>query len=127
MFLAQAFGLYLLIAGIALIAQPKAMNDLVDLFASNRGAVMMGGLVTLIVGIPLVLVHNIWGGPFWQTLVTILVWATFLKGVARVWMPNMVIAKGRAMMRYQGAMRALVIAMTLAGLYLCYVGFGFGM
>lgn len=127
MFLAQAFGLYLAIAGIALLAQPKAMNDIIDLFSDSRAAVMVGGLVALVIGIPLVLVHSIWGGPFWQVLVSLLAWATFLKGAMRTLMPGVVMNWANAMKGYMGAMKVMTIIMLVAGLYLCYVGFGFGM
>ena len=127
MFLAQAFGLYLVIGGVALLARPKVMHDIIDLFARNEAAVMMGGFLSLVVGIPLVLVHSVWDGPLWQTIVTVLVWLTFLKGLVRVLVPGMVLSWGNAFKRNTGALKVAVIVMLLVGLYLCYVSFGIGM
>ena len=41
---------------------------------------MMGGFVAMIIGIPLVLIHNLWGSTL-EVTVSILVWITFFKGV----------------------------------------------
>lgn len=122
-FLAQAFGLYLVIGALALLINKKAMQDLIDLLAKNRSSVMLGGFLTLIVGIPLVLSHNIWDGT-WRTVVTVLAWLTLLKGITRVMMPEMVVAWGSYFEKNRGLLKSLLLFMLAVGGYLLYVGFG---
>ena len=123
-FLAQAFGLYLLIGGVALLLNRGAIEGFIDMLTGSRSAVMLGGFMVLIIGIPLVLVHNIWDGEPWQTLVTILVWLTFLKGLARVLVPDMVSDWGNYFRQKHDLLRYLIILMVAVGAYLLYVGFG---
>lgn len=127
MFLAQAFGLYLAIAGVAMLLNPKLINGLVKTLAGSHAAIAAGGFLSLILGIPLILIHNIWDGDMVTTIVTVLAWATFLKGITRIMMPGMVMGWSESFMQNQGLLKGMLVVMTLVGLYLCYVGFGFGM
>ena len=123
-FLAQALGLFLVISGVALLVRPQAMKDLTDVFSGNRAAVMMGGYLSLIVGIPLVLVHSVWDGALWQTVISVLAWLTLVKDVVRVFAPDTVVSWGRALQRSMGLLKLIILVMVLVGLYLLYVGFG---
>lgn len=126
MFLAQAFGLYLVIGGVALFVYPQAMNRLADLLSSDRATIMMGGFVVLLVGIPLVLIHSVWDTTL-EVVVSVLAWLTFLKGAVRLLLPDMVASWSKAIMRSQGAIKVALVLMVVVGAYLCYVGFGFSM
>jgi len=124
-FLAQALGLFMAISGAALLVRPQSVKDLIRAFSGDRGAVMMGGFLSLIVGIPLVLIHSVWDGELWQTMVTLVAWVTLVKGVMRVFAPDTVISWGKAFEQKQGLLKLIVIATIVYGLYLMYVGFGF--
>ncbi len=123
LFLAQAFGIFFVITGLGLVLQPSVLQKLFTRYSSNRADVMMGGVLSLIVGIPLVLVHNIWQGT-WEILVTVIVWITFLKGMSRVLLPDMVVSMAHKMQHKHGMVKAMLWIMIVLGAYLMYVGFG---
>lgn len=122
-FLAQAFGLYFLIGGVALLMNQELTNGLIKKFSSHADDVAMGGFIALIIGIPLVLVHNVWEGT-WQIVVTIIAWLTFLKGVVRVFAPRAVTVWSQSLGKQPGVLRIMLLLMIVVGVYLTSVGFG---
>tara|TARA_B100000745_G_C20139723_1_gene390723 strand:+ start:135 stop:524 length:390 start_codon:yes stop_codon:yes gene_type:complete len=124
LFLAQVFGIYFVIGGIGLILKPKTLPKFIQRFSSNRVDVMMGGFLALLIGAPLVLLHNIWDGAVYQTVVTVLVWLTFLKGAARILMPDAVVTLAQKMEHKPNLVNAMLWLMVVLGGYLLYVGFG---
>lgn len=126
LFLAQAFGIYLVIGGVAMLAYPQAMDKLATMLSSDRASIMMGGFVALVVGVPLVLIHSLWNTTL-EIIVSVLAWLTFLKGAVRLLLPDMVASWTKAFMKNQNAIRIILVVMVVVGAYLCWVGFGFSM
>jgi hypothetical protein len=122
LFLAQAFGLYFVIGGIALLVRPKGIVMLKETLGTPR-SIYLTGFFALMVGIPLVLIHNIWDGS-WRVIITIMAWLALLKGVARVFFPEMVVDWLQNLASNEGMVKVLVWLMILVGLNLLYVGFG---
>lgn len=120
-FLAQVFGLYFLIAGIALLVRPQAMQSLMKVL-NTRTYVYMTGFVALLIGVPLVLIHNVWDGS-WRVIITVLCWLALLKGVARLYAPAAVADWVEGLAKNKGMMQILIIIMVILGAYLTYVGF----
>ncbi|NCN52300.1 hypothetical protein GW943_00605 [Candidatus Parcubacteria bacterium] len=120
-FLAQVFGLYFVITGIAMIVRPRAVETLIATLA-KRDFIFVTGFVALFIGVPLVLMHNIWDGT-WRVVVTVIVWAALLKGVMRLFMPDMTAEWGKRLAGNRNMIRLLVWAITLVGFYLLYVSF----
>ena len=123
LFLAQAFGLYFLIGGLGLVLNQSSLKSFIARFSSDRASVMMGGFVALLVGIPLVLIHNLWGGTL-EIIVSVLVWITFIKGAVRVLVPDMLVKMSENLSNKIGMIKLMVWIMVAFGAYLTYVGFG---
>lgn len=121
-FLAQVFGLYLLISSAGLLLHPFATQELMSKWSSDRVIVFFGGFFALLIGVPLILLHNVWTGT-WEILVTVLVWTIFLKGLMRVLAPDAVVGCTTLIASRPQVLRGLLVFMMLVGLYLCYVGF----
>jgi len=126
LFLAQAFGLYLVIGGVAMLMYPQTLTRLAGIMSADRGSIMLGGFVSLLVGVPLILIHSVWGTTL-EIVVSVLAWLVFFKGVVRLLLPDMVASWTNAFMRNQGVMKGVLVAMVLVGVYLSWVGFGFTM
>lgn len=120
-FLAQVFGLYFVIIGLALLARPKAMVYLMESLGT-RESVYLTGIIALMIGVPLVLIHNVWDGT-WRVFITVFAWLTLIKGVARVFLPEVVADWIQGLARNPGFVRLLILFMLVIGLYLLYVGF----
>lgn len=122
LFLAQAFGLFLLIGGAGMLLHPHATQELMRNLSTDRIAVFFGGFITLLIGAPLIVLHNIWDGT-WEVLVTVLVWITFLKGVMRILVPDVIVGWSTLIVRRPNVLRGALALTTIIGAYLCYVGF----
>mgnify|MGYP000890729850 CR=1 FL=1 len=123
LFLAQAFGLLFVIGGLGMVLQMNALKGIITQFSSDKVSVMVGGFVSLLVGIPLILIHNVWGTGL-EMIISVIVWATFLKGVVRVLAPGSVIKMGQSFAHNMGFVKILLWLMVILGGYLLYVGFG---
>lgn len=124
LFLAQAFGLYFVIAGAAMLLQPRLVQSIIG-YMSDRERVAMSGFLILIIGVPLILIHNVWDGS-WAVLITVIAWITFVKGLVRVLLPDTVLSWTTSLGNQPRLMKLLVLLSLLVGLYLLYVGFEIG-
>lgn len=88
-FLAQAFSLYLLIMGIAILWRKDFYIQVVDELVNNKSSFLVAAIFTLILGILLVVSHNKWVLG-WPVVITILSWLTFLKGLFYVLKPDFI-------------------------------------
>jgi len=106
-----------------MVLQMNALKGIITQFSSDKVSVMVGGFVSLLVGIPLILIHNVWGTGL-EMIISVIVWATFLKGVVRVLAPGSVIKMGQSFAHNMGFVKILLWLMVILGGYLLYVGFG---
>ena len=122
LFLAQIFGLYFILAGVAILIRPTATDELLRLFA-NKNTTFLSGFIALLVGVPLVLLHNVWDGS-WRVVITVLVWLTLLKGVARIYLQDLVASWADTLTAYPRMVRHMVWLLIFLGVYLVSIGFG---
>ena len=120
-FLARVFGLYFVIMALALLVRPQGMNLLIETLKTTR-VIYVSGLFALMLGIPLVIIHNVWDGT-WRVVVTLIVWLVLLKGIFRVLFPGKIVAWVQGLAANTGLVKALVWLMLAIGLYLVFVGF----
>jgi hypothetical protein len=85
-FLAKIIGLVFLFLGLATLINREWYRQLITDFFDDRGLVYLSGVLTLVTGIAIVLVHNVWA-PDWRILITILGWIAIAKGVMRLTFP----------------------------------------
>ena len=119
-FLAKVMGLYLLIACAAVFLNRRIYSELLGEFARNRAAVLSSGALILILGLAVVISHNVWTSD-WRVIVTLIGWATALKGALRMLFPNWVTFMASKMTPVRIMIPAAVF--WIVGLYLSYVGF----
>jgi len=85
-YLAKLFGLYLIVIALAMMA--KLLFDkqntiaTVNAFMRNPPLIFFNDVITVIVGLALVIGHNVWSGGALPIVVTILGWMTLIGGVA---------------------------------------------
>ncbi|MAG29073.1 hypothetical protein CL632_02930 [bacterium] len=85
-FLAQVFGVYLTVVGIAIFIRRKNMQQILADFQKNAYLVFFIGVVLLVVGFIILKYHNIWVGTT-ETIITLLAWLMLLKGVLYIGLP----------------------------------------
>lgn len=122
LFLAKAFGLYFVIISLFLIFNYKALLLTISDLTQNRGTLFLAAILTVILGIILILIHNIWIMG-WQAIVTLLCWLTFIAGLVRLYFPQFILNKAAKMLPIRSGCIAIGFTCLIIGAFLLYHGF----
>lgn len=87
-FLGQVVGAYLIVMGLSLFINREEIQKAVREFAGANASLVFYGAIALILGLMVVLSHNIWDGT-WRTIVTVIGWIVLLKGATAVLFPKL--------------------------------------
>jgi uncharacterized membrane protein len=115
-FLAKAIGAYLLIVSLSMFINMHSFVHLINEMTRNEPLMFVTGFFTLIIGILLVLSHNVWEWD-WRVIITLIAWLTLLKGASIIFHPAMLYTY-TATINYIGATIDVIL-----GIILCYFGF----
>jgi vacuolar-type H+-ATPase subunit I/STV1 len=80
-FLARLIGLYCILAALSMFLRGQSTVDTVTLLLRDAPLMFVLGVVTLSAGLAMVLVHNLWSGGALAVIVTLVGWATLIKGL----------------------------------------------
>ena len=121
-FIAKIFGLLYLVVGVGLMINRQTFKQIMEDFCKNTVLVFYGGILALVIGVVIVLTHNIWVAN-WTVIITIIGWAALIKGVWLIVFPNSV---HKFMQVYQKNEKLLAVHPIVAlvfGIVLTYFGF----
>lgn len=119
--LAKVLGLYLMIVSVSVFVRRKELDRMVDAFFRDNLFVFFSGTVILLLGLALVLIHNVWETS-WRGVITAIGWLTVLKGGVRLLAPAF--AQEASKKAVGSAWYWGIIALAFAaGAYLAYTGF----
>ncbi|MBL7072640.1 MAG: hypothetical protein ISS33_02520 [Candidatus Omnitrophica bacterium] len=121
-FIARIFGLCYLVIGIGFLFNRKAFERVMEDFCRNAALVFYGGLLALISGIAIVLVHNVWVCS-WVVMITLIGWIAIIKGIWIIVFPDSI---ARFMRVYEKNKNILVFhasAALIFGAVLTFFGF----
>lgn len=123
-FLSKLIGIYCMLVGASMGANKIETVRMVSYLVHDAPIVFLFGLITVAAGLAIVLSHNIWSGGALPVIVTIVGWATLLKGAAFLFFPPPA-AVGFPVWgpAYEQFYYADVAAAILLGAYLAYGGF----
>jgi len=121
-FLAKAWGLYLLIISLAFLVNRKNYQAALQVL-KNKAARILAGFILLVIGILSIISHNIWTAD-WRGLITLFGWITLIKGIHRLFWPKFVIRQIKKLKIKKWMNVALFLSFIL-GAYLTYIGFFF--
>jgi len=122
LFLAQLFALYFLAAGISMLAKQDAAQKMVDELANHPYQLYFAGFFVFIMGSLLLLFHNVWDDS-WRTVITVISWLIFLKGLAYLWLPQKALAKWIRAFNNKSWYSVGALVSIILGLYLGWIGF----
>lgn len=121
-YLARVIGLYLVLVSAAMLINLPLFLNQVSLLIQNASLMYFAGFTTMILGLLLVVGHNIWEWS-WRLIVTLFGWIVLLKGVSLLFYPQFL---GMLSVRFvNDATLAYYVAVIdlVLGLVLCYNGF----
>jgi vacuolar-type H+-ATPase subunit I/STV1 len=80
-FLARALGLYCIILATAIFLRRDTFAATANALIADAPLVLVVGVFTVFVGVAMVLLHNLWSGGVLPVIITLVGWATLIKGV----------------------------------------------
>ena len=119
-FLANIWGLSFIIVGLSLLIYQKNIKRLFQL-AENEINLFFCGVCSSIVGIAMILTHNLWVSD-WRVIVTLLGWLALARGIMLLFLPKMVINLHKKMENSQW-ISSVLVAVVVLGCVLIYFGF----
>ena len=120
MLVAKILAIYLLAVGVGMLNGNINIKNLYSSFEKSEGLLIISGFICIVLGFLLVQYHNIWVKD-WTVLVTIVAWATLIKGVLLIAFPNTVMSIGQNF--YKNNSRALSFVVLALGAVLAYYSF----
>lgn len=122
LFLAQVMGVYFLVAGVGMLLNPARMKGAMQEAKRSYLLPYFDGAIALVVGLLLVLNHNVWDGLL-EVLVSLIGWVVVVEGVLMMLLPQKTIS---AMIEaFMGAhmARLMGVVSVVLGIYFVYQGF----
>ena len=121
-FIARIFGLCYLIIGTGILFNRKVFQRVMDDFCKNAAAVFYGGVLALVIGVVIILKHNIWVSN-WTVMITIIGWLGFIKGIWMIVFPNTVSKFMQAYQKNESLLTVHSIGALIFGAVLIFFGF----
>lgn len=126
-FLAQIFGITLIATALTVLFERKMMMEVLEGLVNNRALLYVLGILDLILGLAVVLTHNIWMPEnSLVTTVTIMGWLLLIKGVVRMTIPSASIKKTFKSKKFARLIPIAGVLALILGAYLTYQGFMMG-
>jgi len=122
-FLSKLIGLYCLLVALSMLVHKEATVTAANLLVHSPAAMLMGGLIALMVGLAIVLGHNVWFGGAAALLVTLFGWAALIKGIILLFLPPQGADRYFAAFHFEQRFYQYAVVMAVLGAYLTYAGF----
>lgn len=121
-FLSKSLGIYLIFISIAYFINEKKFRPLIINMMNDPALLLVTGFIPLIIGILLIVSHNIWVED-WRVIITIVGWMAFLKGVNIILFPEFLINFSKKWIQHKVAYHTTFIFTFLMGSILMYYGY----
>ena len=120
-FLAQVIGIYLFLVSLAMLMHQAHSKKVIHEFLAIPSLIALSGGLSLIIGLLLVVSHNIWVAK-WPVVITIIGWIALIQGCARIFVPQAFV-KFMSEITHKKGYLLLSWVWLLVGLYLIWMGF----
>ncbi|MFH1375977.1 MAG: hypothetical protein ABIH35_04910 [Patescibacteria group bacterium] len=120
--LAQIIGPAVAAAGIGLLLHKKFYAKILKDFEQHEGLTYFAGIFITILGLIIVLNHNIWELSA-AGIITFIGWASVVKGIAFLIVPQPLYRMSKGIINSTGLIRVASVIWVAAGGYLVYFGY----
>jgi hypothetical protein len=117
--LAKIIGPILLVVGIGILMNLDHYRSLVAEFAASPFQLYLSGIMALTLGALVVAFHNVWEWG-WPLIITLLGWASVVKGIVRICAPGFVRAMAERYARGTTALASSAAVSLVLGALLTY-------
>ncbi|MDX1837012.1 hypothetical protein DIZ81_04910 [Legionella taurinensis] len=122
-FLAAVIGWYLVIVSLIVLLRQRLMAGIVSDILGQRALLFFMGLVSLVIGLLLVISHNVWVMS-WPVIITLIGWLAVISGILRMAFPDVSLRMGQWCQRRPVAFMVIAVVYLLIGLFLLYQVYG---
>jgi hypothetical protein len=119
---AKLIGPILLVAALAMLANPKDLLEIAREFLKSRALIYVTGVLAMLGGLAIVKNHNVWVAN-WPVIITLLGWALVIGGAFRIALPSAVQSIGGAMLERPAVIRIAGAVWVLIAALLTYKGY----
>ena len=123
-FIAGLLGITFLAAGLALLMNYDLFAHMLAAAAHEPLLVMLAGFLSLLAGVAIIQVHNVWRG--WPALVSLIGWLAVVTGLVRVIFPIQMAGLAALFTAVPGVVPVMAVVLLLLGLFLCWKAYGRG-
>ncbi len=116
---ARLLGLYLIVSGLFLVFRGKTVTHLLKDFYDHEAIVYLTGTILIFLSSAYLIGHNIWNGN-WETIITIIAWVVFLKGVSYIFIPRAL--NSLSIQRYKSLFGVYGFMTIIVGVTLFFLG-----
>ena len=109
LFIASLIGPILVVAGIAMLANPSDLEKMGHAFLDSRPLIYLTGIMAMLGGLAIINTHNLWVAD-WPVILTFFGWAMAIGGAVRIALPATVKSIGTAMLGNRAMARTAVRA-----------------
>ncbi len=121
-FLARLIGPVGVIIGLGLLVNRRGVRAMAQEILRSRPLVFLFGLLDLVMGLAIVLTHNVWVAS-WPVIITLIGWIGIVRGTVRILAPDQVTAFGSKMIEHEGLLTGSAAVAIVLGLILSYFGY----
>jgi len=123
LFLSQIFGITFILGAFSMLLEKKMMMEMLKELVEDRALLYVLGVFDFVLGLAIVLTHNVWEGRTLTTVITALGWLMLLKGVVRILTPTATIKRWYKQWNIATMLPLMGLISLALGVYLTYNGF----
>lgn len=119
LFLATVIGWYLVITSLALLFRHEYIKAVIADILEHRGLFFLLTIFTLVIGLLLVVSHNIWiiG---WPLIVTLFSWLVLIGALIRLFCPEVSLKMAKSALDHPLRVKIATVVFLIVGLFLLF-------
>jgi hypothetical protein len=122
-FLSRLIGLVALIVAVPMILDKQSMLETFGAVLDNHGLMLLLGIASVVAGVAIVLLHNVWNKGIWPLVITLCGWLLLLRGILILFLPTDVLSGLIDTLRLKDYFYIYAVLPLIIGAYLCLRGF----
>ncbi len=122
-YLGRLIGLFLLIAALAMFLDRDSIVEMATALIDDRALLLIVGLIALVIGLAIVIGHNVWTGGLFPLVITLFGWSQLVRGLLLLFLPVEAQIAFFQVMRLEDFFYVYAGIPLLLGAYLTAVGF----
>ena len=122
-FLSRLIGLVALIVAVPMILDKQSMLETFGAVLDNHGLMLLLGIASVVAGVAIVLLHNVWNKGIWPLVITLCGWLLLLRGILILFLPTDVLSGLIDTLHLKDYFYLYAVIPLIVGAYLCLRGF----